>query len=46
MVEQDAEYWIDSGNGNAPIDAMTAWAIVKGRKLLAHFNPEVDIESA
>jgi len=38
VVDQSDEYWIDSGNPKAPIDAQTAWSIVQGRKLLAHFN--------
>ena len=38
VVDEADEYWIDSGNPKAPIDAETAWSIVQGRKLLAHFN--------
>ena len=38
VVDQSDEYWIDGGNPTAPIDTETAWSIVQGRKLLAHFN--------
>ncbi len=40
VVEADDVSWIPSGNANAPIEAETAYCIVKGRKLLAHFNAE------
>ena len=38
VVDQSDAYWIDGGNPSAPVDAETAWSIVQGRKLLAHFN--------
>lgn len=38
VIDESDHYWIDSGNPKAPIDAQTAWSIVQGRKLLAHFN--------
>jgi len=38
IVAGDAESWIPVGNANSPIDAETAYCIVKGRKLLEHFN--------
>ena len=37
-VDEDETSWIKCGNPNAPIDVETAWCIVQGRKLLAHFN--------
>ena len=38
IVDNDGECWIGCGNPNAPVDVETAWCIVQGRKLLAHFN--------
>ncbi len=38
ILDASDEIWIPAGNENAPVDAEAAWCIVKGRKLLQHFN--------
>lgn len=45
IIDDQTNHWIDQGSEDSPICVDLAYCIYKGRRLLNHFNPELDTQS-